>query len=156
MHQIRTAELSDVLAICELWKEFMDFHGALDQLFTRSPKGHETFGEFVSGHIESEDSCVFVAEDAGEIVGYCVSAIAHRPPAFVDLDYGAIYDVAVTGKRRRGGIGRDLFEKTKEWFAGRGIKRLELSVAVRNETARSFWRKMGFEVMMERMTRGIG
>jgi len=156
MHQIRTAEAEDVPAICELWKEFMDFHGALDNLFTRSPKGHETFSEFVSARISAEDSCVLVAEDAGELVGYCIAAIAQRPAVFIDLDYGAIYDLAVTAKRRRGGLGRDLFEKTSEWFAGKGIKRLELSVAAGNETARSFWRRMGFEVSMERMSRGIG
>ena len=58
---IRKAVLEDVPSIVGLWKELMDFHRERDLLFSRSATGDEGFVDFITGHILSETSCVFVA-----------------------------------------------------------------------------------------------
>jgi hypothetical protein len=78
--RVRKATQEDTGAIAELWKELMDFHQERDPCFTRSVDGHERFAEFVSGRISSETSCVLVAEQQGEIVGYCLATISKFPP----------------------------------------------------------------------------
>ena len=73
---IRKAVAEDVGSILELWKELRDFHKELDGFFSRSATGHEGFAEFLMVHIKSEDSCVYVAADGKDLVGYCMATIS--------------------------------------------------------------------------------
>lgn len=91
---IRKAANADLDAIGRLWQEFMDFHRDRDPHFARSADGHERFKEFIAGHITSDTSCVLVADDGGEIVGYCLATLAKYPPVFEHRDYGAVFDLA--------------------------------------------------------------
>lgn len=147
---IRKAVCDDLPAIGELWKEFMDFHKTGDSYFARSGDGHERFKEFIGGHITSELSCVLIAQKDGEIVAYCLAAVAKRPPVFDSLDYGAVFDLAVSRVQRRNGIGERLFLVVQQWFADRGIHRIEVTVTASNEVSRAFWKKMGFIPYVEK------
>lgn len=135
---------ADLPAIGELWKELIDFHKKRDPHFTRAADGHERFKDFISGHMMSETSCVLVAEQDGETVGYCLATLAKHPPVFENQEYGMVCDLAVTERCRRNGIGERLFRSVQTWFADHGIHRIELRVVVANETSTAFWRKMGF------------
>lgn len=148
---IRKSTEDDIAAIVDLWKEFMDFHAARDRHFARSEDGHERFAEFISGRLESKISCVLVAEQNQDIVGYCLAMVAKYPPVFLCQEYGSISDLAVTAKCRREGVGEALVQGILAWFAERNIQRIEVRVAVSNEVSTSFWRKMGFEPYLEIM-----
>ncbi len=152
---IRKAVCDDLKAIEELWKEFMDFHKAGDSYFTRSADGHERFKEFITRHMASEGSCVLVAEMDSKVVGYCLAMLAKRPPVFENLDYGAVFDVAVSGGYRRRGIGERLYLAAQKWFADHGIHRIEAGVALSNETSKAFWKKMGFSPYMMKVCKTI-
>ncbi len=152
---IRKAVADDLHAIGELWKEFMDFHKAGDSHFTRSADGHERFKEFITQHISSESACVWVAEKDGKVVGYCLAMLAKRPPVFGSLDYGAVFDLAVSGAYRRSGIGERLYLAAQTWFADHGIHRIEVAVALSNEVSRAFWKKMGFSPYLTKACKTI-
>lgn len=142
--EIALATDSHVPEIVEIWKEFMDFHKDIDSVFTRSEDGHVTFGKFVRGLIESDDSQVLVALDKGRVVAYSFSRIAERPPVYQDEKYGLISDMAVKSTHRRKGVGEQLLAKIYEWFESRKMNRIELRVVARNQIGYSFWKKHGF------------
>ena len=142
---IRKAVADDLNAIGSLWQEFMDFHKRRDSHFSRSTDGYERFKEFVAGHITSDTSCVLVAEHDTTVVGYCLVTLAKYTPVFEKRDYGTVFDLAVTERYRRKGIGGRLYEAAQTWFVNQDIHRIEIRVAVSNETSSAFWHKMGFD-----------
>ena len=149
--KIRNAQQEDLVSVTELWKEFMDFHKERDIHFTRSNDGHKKFSEFISSQITNEDSCVLVAEYNSNIVGYCSSVISKYPPVFDKQEYGSIFDLAVTEKYRRLGIGEALFEEARKWFYDKNIQRIEVKIVIANEVSSKFWRKTGFSSYIETM-----
>ena len=130
--KIVKARQNDVPRICEIWKEFMDFHQKNDKHFSRRKNGHVKFGEFISGKISNRKALVLVAKIENEIAGYAIASIDNYPPVFIEKQYGAIYDLMVISEYRRKGIGKKLFVETKKWFKNKGIKRIEMSVSTKN------------------------
>jgi ribosomal protein S18 acetylase RimI-like enzyme len=152
---IRRATAEDLESIGLLWQEFMDFHKARDPVFARSADGHEHFKEYIADHLEKESTLVLVAEQEGTLVGYCLAMLEKHPPVFESRDYGYVYDLAVTQKCRRAGIGEKMYKETEKWFSEKGIHRIELRVVVANEVAAAFWRKMGFKPHVENLFKKI-
>jgi ribosomal protein S18 acetylase RimI-like enzyme len=147
--EYRKAIEQDVPRIVDLWNEFIDFHKARDPFFSRSEEGSENFGKFISENIKKDDAIVYVAEAKKAVVAYIHASVQSYPPVFEIKKYGLIYDLAVTSGYRRKGIGEHLFCMVKEWFAKKGVKRLEIEVAVSNEVSTSFWKKMAFKPYKE-------
>jgi len=146
---LRKATLQDIPVIVGLWKEMMDFHREHDRLFSRSTTGYEAFADFITGHILSETSCVFVAEAGTDIVGYCLAFVEKYPPVLEIKKYGLVQDLAVTKKHRRSGIGKRLLKETRSWFYEKGVHRIEARVAKTNKISTEFWGKMGFASYLE-------
>ena len=142
---IREAAMEDVPAIIEIWKELMDFHKELDAIFSRSATGHERFAEFLTSNMEKEGSCVLVAADCEHIVGYCQACISNYPPVLIKEKYVEIFDMAVTKKYQRQGIGRMIIDALRRWYADKDVDRIELKYLTANKSAEEFWTKMGFK-----------
>ena len=153
--KIKRAKPQDVEHICDLWKEFMDFHRERDRIFTRSFDGHKKFATFISDHMSKDTSSVLVAECHKEIIGYCLAWIGKYPAVFEIQEYGYISDLAVTEVWRRQGIGRKLLEEAQKWFFERNIHRLELRVLSANDLSASFWKKMDFITYTEMLYKNI-
>ena len=117
---IRKASIYDVPQIVALWKELMDFHKERDRFFSRSVTGHEGFADFITGHISSETSNVFVAEAGKDIVGYCLALVEKYPPVLEIQEYGLVQDLAVTKTYRRRGVGERLCKEAQSWFSAKG------------------------------------
>jgi ribosomal protein S18 acetylase RimI-like enzyme len=141
---IRKATTKDVPVIVELWKELMDFHKKLDPIFTRATSGHERFAEFLTRYIDSSDSCVFVAMNGKNPVGYCLIKILNSPPWLKKRQYGELSNIAVTRKYQRHGIGKKLVKKVRQWCVKRGVNRIEARYSTENQAASAFWAKVGF------------
>ncbi|MBN2225109.1 MAG: GNAT family N-acetyltransferase [Deltaproteobacteria bacterium] len=144
MIEIAEAKAQDVSAIIELWKELMDFHIALNPFYTLSEDARERFEEFLRQNIASPDCLVLAARDDSAVVGYCLSFVAHHPPVLKLQRHGFISDIAVTKRYRGRGIGTAMAGRVREWFADRGITRIELRVSAFNAAGRPFWEKQGF------------
>ena len=83
---------------------------------------------------------VFVAENAGEIVGRLSVARDPHPASFHVADLGLM----VAAAYRRRGIGRALLERAVEWAADSRVCKLELHVFPHNEPAIALYENFGF------------
>ena len=145
----RNAKQRDVEIILDLWCEFMDFHEQYDSIYKRSKKGRSKFLKFLKERISDRNSLVLVALEEA-ICGYLLAKIETKPPVFNDRRHGVIFDLAITEKLRRKGIGEKLFHESEYWFKKKNVTRVELDVATSNQISNKFWTKMGFKTYSER------
>jgi len=89
-------------------------------------------------HLHSD--MFYVALAGGELVGYAVGA-SRRDGS------GHVISIAVRPEWRGRGIGVKLMESLLDAFKKRGLKRAVLEVAVSNEEAVRFYKRLGFKVI---------
>lgn len=154
---IRSATADDIPNIVGLWRELMEFHAELDSYYATSDDAEERMAEWVGKCIEAEDHFVLVADADGEPAGYILVGFGQRPPVMRDRDIAMIYDLSVTQRRRRQGIGERLVREALRLIEERGVRLVEVSYTLANEQSSSFWPKMGFDpfLMRGRLDAGI-
>lgn len=150
--EVRRARAEDVPRIIELWDELLSLHERLDPRFARRESAAITFEAFVRHNAEHEASVVLVAEADAGIVGFCMAAATELPPVYDTGPNAEIFDLAVTERYRRQGIGRRLVGELREWARNRGLGRIELRAAVANPVARAFWHAVGAVPLLEMLT----
>ena len=79
----------------------------------------------------------FVARDQGRIVGAVLCGTDGRR--------GYLQHLAVAPTHRRRGIGRALAQRCVEALSQRGLDKCHLMVLLQNESARAFWRRLGWQ-----------
>jgi RimJ/RimL family protein N-acetyltransferase len=94
------------------------------------------------------DAAVFVAEEAGEIVGRLSVARDPHPASRHVADLGLM----VAADARRRGVGWALLERAVEWARPAGVRKLELHVFPHNEPAIRLYERFGF--LREGLRRG--
>ena len=80
---------------------------------------------------------VMAAELEDKLAGYCI--------VYFVLDEGEIARIAVDNGFRRQGVGRKLLEQVENACKEKGITHLMLDVRESNESARAFYKSLGFE-----------
>ncbi len=85
------------------------------------------------------DALFFVAEEAGEVVGYC--------GVLMVLDQGDVINVGVRKKWQRRGIGKSLMEVLIRETADKGVTTLYLEVRASNQAAIGLYKELGFGEM---------
>ncbi len=153
--RVRPGRAEDVDQVVRLWRGMWDFHVPLDPRFQVTPAAEVVMSRWYRDHLESGRSALLVAEEApGELEGYCLALILENPPVVPWPCYGYVPEIAV---RRRGrGVGGLLLEAAHEWFRQKGLPYAEVSVSVRNEGARRFWRRHGYAEFLERLRVDLG
>ncbi len=145
MIEIIKAEENHVPDICQLWLEFMRFHGDIDPIFTPRDGALPVFEEkYLRKEMKSDNNLILVALDGKRVVGYSFSQIIDPSDLLARKNYGYIHDVAITADYRRNGIGEKMYDEILKWFHSRGIDCVEVEVTVKNRVAYSFWKKRGF------------
>jgi GNAT superfamily N-acetyltransferase len=151
---VRRARTEDVEPIVVLWREMLAYHLPLDPRFEVSPAAPVVMGQWIESALENERSAVFVAETApGALEGYCHATIQEYPAIVPRVLCGYLSELAVRERRR--GIGSRLLETAHAWFREKGITYAEVNVSVKNQVARSFWRKHGYTDFIERLRRDL-
>jgi ribosomal protein S18 acetylase RimI-like enzyme len=136
-----------------LVKEHYDFDP--QRFLAARPETPAGYASFISTQLEDPDKSVLVADDDGHMIGYAYAAVegydymALRGPA------GVLQDVIVDPEHRGRGVGRLLLEAALEFFRSRGVPRVVLSTAERNEAAQRLFAGMGFRRTMIEMTREL-
>ena len=110
---------------------------------------------FLGTQLGQEDVAVFVAERDGEVVGYVYAGI--EPHSWKELrdEAGFIHDIVVDERGRRGGVATALLERAIEWIRTRGVPRVVLWTAERNDAAQRLFAALGFRRTMIEMTREL-
>ena len=155
---IRRATRNDSDALGRLGAMLMRTHYEFDpQRFLQPAESAERgYGSFLTSVIDSEDTCVFVAETEGTIVGYVYAGL--EPMSWKELrgPAGFIHDILVTREARGTGAAESLMTAATDWLRERGAPRVILWTAAPNETAQRLFRRLGFRETMIEMTREIG
>jgi ribosomal protein S18 acetylase RimI-like enzyme len=136
-----------------LVKEHYDFDP--QRFLAARPGTPEGYASFIGTQLEDPDNAVLVADTGGDVIGYAYAAIegynymALRGPA------GVLHDIIVDPEHRGRGVGRLLLDATLALFRSRGVPRVVLSTAERNEVAQRLFASMGFRRTMVEMTREL-
>jgi len=132
---IRRAGKDDVGAIAPLFDAYRQFY--------EQPPDRRASTRFLSERLERDESVVFVAERAGNAVGF-----VQLYPLFSSVSLGRVYllnDLFVVPEGRRTGVGAALLETARRFAEGERAHSLELSTAVDNPAQRLYeacgWRQ---------------
>lgn len=154
---IRAATPADEPALGRYGAALMGMHYALDpQRFIRPDHAESGYGRFLVSQIGKPDSTVFVAERAGEVVGYAFGSLV--PTDWMELRgaCGYLHDVFVDESARGQGAGERLVRQVIDWLEAHGAPRVVLMSAERNPTAQRLFERLGFRRTMIEMTREAG
>jgi GNAT superfamily N-acetyltransferase len=110
---------------------------------------------FLGAQLRDEQVVILVAECGEGVVGYTYAGVG--PQSWKELrdECGFVHDLVVEERMRGQGIATALLEAAIEWFRARGIPRVVLCTADRNEAAQRLFASRGFRRTMIEMTREI-
>jgi GNAT superfamily N-acetyltransferase len=149
--EYRSATKDDIDDIMELWIESAQYHEELDGRLALNLDAAESVKNFYTEKFFNEDSFLVVAETEAKLVGVSGAIIQKRPPIQFVREVGFVDIIFVTAEYRNHGIGAKLFEKVMEWMKSKGLKKSRLTVATSNNVGINFWRKTGYNDVMQIM-----
>lgn len=152
---IRLSRPGDGAACARLWREIGSLFAAMNPRTFQVPAEEglaEWFEEINAVYRDDDDKVLLVAETDGVLVG-TVAASLHEPldtaarQVQTDLARRRLHvdGLAVTGARRRGGVGSALMRAVEQWGRSRGAEVIILETETNNPMSVPFYeRRMGF------------
>jgi ribosomal protein S18 acetylase RimI-like enzyme len=154
---VRDARPGDGEAMGKLGAMLVNEHHHFDpkRFIAPVPRLSERYGEFLVSRIGQPQMIVLVADLAGDVVGYCYSAMEGNDYMALRGPAGVIYDLVVDPAERRKGIGSGLINATFEALKKLGAPRVLLFTAEKNHVAQAMFEHSGFRRTMIEMTREL-
>lgn len=151
---IRRATPADLPGIGSLGALLVKEHYDFDpqRFLPARPGTPEGYASFISTQLEDPDKLVLVADDKGDVVGYAYAAVEGYDYMELRGPAGVLHDIIVDPKHRGHGVGRMLVTAMLALFRSRGVPRVVLSTAERNEVAQQLFSSLGFRRTMIEMT----
>ena len=148
---IREAYVSDFNAILNLENQVFQIHlnARPDMIKTKIPFNQDHFEKC----LQDENKKIFIFEENGNILGYCITQKLEYKDhhLFYDMKILEINDMCVNENARGKNIGRQLFNRAKDYAKEIGAVRLELTVWGFNKNARQFYEHLGMTERTSRM-----
>ncbi|MEK9186205.1 MAG: GNAT family N-acetyltransferase [Patescibacteria group bacterium] len=144
MSSVRKATEKNLPAVLALMETLVEEHCRLDPYY-KPFSGYRGMKKYLSAVLKDSEKILLVAEKHEKVIGYFLGVIEEAPFYTDEKEIGVVSDTCVDPKERQQGILKEMFEKTNEWFAKKGVRYIELSVDARNSQAITAWRKLGFE-----------
>ena len=141
--QIRAAQKEDIAAVASLLVQVCNTHAEIRSDYFIAGKRKYSDSE-LSAILQNPNTPVFVAEDAGEVVGY-VFCVLQRAGQNTKGDTLYIDDLCVDKKCRGKGIGTRLFEYACAYAKANGCFNVTLHVWQGNQTAEAFYDRFGMQ-----------
>jgi len=155
--RIRAAEPADYPSVCAVIDEVDALHRhALPHIFRSAGGPVRERADFLRW-IADEGSGLFVAEAAGEVIGFGHVWIREAPqlPIFVPRRYAVVDSLAVNAGWRARGVGRTLMAQAEVWAVAKGANALELHVWEFNRDAIAFYERLGYGATSRRMSKPL-
>jgi diamine N-acetyltransferase len=154
---IREATADDYETLCEPFDEVDALHrDHLPHVF-RKPTGPVREQAYYRGLITDENVSLFVAEVNGSAVGFVHGVIRDMPaiPILVPRRSAIVDSIGVKSGFRGDGIGRLLMQRIHAWAIAKGASAIELNVHAFNTGAVSFYRRLGYVTVSQRMSQSL-
>jgi len=154
---IRKATADDYNSLCKLFNEGDALHREnLPHIFQK-PNGAAREKDYYLGLIADENVALLVAEAGGDLVGFVHAIVRDTPaiPVIVPRRYAIVDGIVVKSGFQNHGIGRILMDKMQEWATAKGATSIELNVYEFNETAISFYERLGYQTLSRKMSKEI-
>ena len=149
--QIRRATDEDVDALVGLQREIHQLHVAnRPDFFT--PTRDDAVAGWLRGLLASEDARIWVAIDAGIVVGNVLTNQQQRPKSIFSsaLDWCEVDQIVVAQAHRRRGIARALLNAVIDDAHARGIADIQLTSWSFNHAAHAAFERLGFAPKLTR------
>ncbi len=158
---IRPATTADLAAIGRLGALLVRQHHDFDpdRFIAASPQTEHAYASFLGSQLDEPDVLILVAERAeraGEVVGYTYTGIEGTDYQALRGPAGVLHDILVDPAHRGHGIGQALLDATLAALQAKGVPRVVLFTAERNEAAQRMFARAGFRRTMIEMTRESG
>jgi GNAT superfamily N-acetyltransferase len=135
---IMRATTTDLDAAAPLFDAYRQFYGQRSDVAAARA--------FLDERLRRDESVIFLAVadvDGGEALGF-----TQLYPSFSSVSLRRLWilnDLFVAPNGRRGGVGRRLLERAREWAIETEAKGLVLATAVTNSTARALYESCGWQ-----------
>jgi len=133
---VRRAGLGDVDDLAPLFDLYRQFYGQASDLAPARA--------FLSERLRRDESVIFIASADDVALGF-----TQLYPSFSSVSVRRLWilnDLFVSPAARRGGVGRRLLERAREWAVETGAKGLTLTTALTNSAARSLYESCGWRL----------
>ena len=139
---IRKATLEDLPRIQELNNELFEleianFDKYLIKNWPLSKEGKEYFENAI------RESFVVVAEIENQVVGYLLGEESDIP--YYNFKIAELCNMCIDSNYRKQGIGNALYKEFERFYNEHGITHFIVTASFKNESAKAFYKKMGFE-----------
>ena len=154
---VRKATVDDYNALCELFDEIDALHRVnLPHMFQKR-SGAAREQDYYLALIADENVALLVAEAGEKLVGFIHAIVRDTPgfPVLVPRRYAIVDGIVVKSGFQKHGIGKVLMDKMQEWAIARGAASIELNVYEFNETAISFYERLGYQTLSRKMSREL-
>ncbi|MCR5771524.1 MAG: GNAT family N-acetyltransferase [Butyrivibrio sp.] len=143
---IRRAEQKDLKTVARLLEQVLEIHAKIRPDIFISGTRKYTDDKLIE-IFKDDDTPVFVAEDEGNVLGYCFCEIQERKGIVNMKDVKTLYidDLCVDESTRGKSVGRKLYEYVLDYAKSIGCYNVILNVWEGNDSARAFYDKMGFK-----------
>ena len=148
---IRRARPGDEKSIARFAIKLFEQHVAYDPERFAMFATLEGAESFYRSRFETDESVVLVAELDGIVVGFAYVEKEDRNYAALLENAAWLHDVFVEDAARHSGAGRGLLEASIAAAKQLGASKVMLTVAAKNEAARDFFERFGFETTMHEM-----
>ena len=154
---VRPAQRADLPAIGRLGALLVRTHHDFDpkRFISASPQTEHGYASFLGSQLAKPDIVVLVAEHDGEVLAYTYAGVEGYDYMSLRGPAGVLYDIVVDPAHRGRGVGRTLLDATLAALGARGVPRVVLSTAERNEPAQRLFARAGFRRTMIEMTREL-
>ena len=135
---VKRAAVADLDAVAPLFDAYRQFYGQRSDLAAARA--------FLEERLRRDESVIFLAVD-GEEPGNEALGFTQLYPSFSSVSVRRLWilnDLFVRPGLRRGGVGRRLLERAREWAIETDAKGLMLATAVGNASARALYESCGW------------
>lgn len=133
---VRRAGPGDLDDLAPLFDGYRQFYGQRADLAAARA--------FLSERLRRDESVIFIASADDMALGF-----TQLYPSFSSVSVKRLWilnDLFVSPAARRGGVGRRLLERAREWAVETGAKGLTLTTALNNSAARSLYESCGWRL----------
>lgn len=155
---VRNATRDDYIPLCELFDQLDALHrDNLPNLFQK-PRGAPREQDYYLGLLADGNVGIFVASTDDRLVGFVHALVKDTPhiPILVPKRYAVVDAIVVSPGYQNQGLGSMLMDKAQGWSLGKGATSIELNVYEFNETAISFYERLGYRTLSRKMQKELG